>query len=68
MEYTFTERTVKKYSQADIESHALILIKDKGKEISRRWLTDSPSKEPKFTLVELNAGVESIFQKATWPY
>lgn len=67
MEYTFSERTVKKYSQADIENHALTLIKDKGKEISTRYLSDKPSKEPSFTLVELNAGVESIFQKATWP-
>lgn len=67
MEYTFTEKTVKKYSQADIESHALILIKDKGKEISSRYLSDAPSKTPSFTLVELNAGVESIFQKAHWP-
>lgn len=68
MEYTFSERTVKKYSQADIENHALTLIKDKGKEISQRWLTDSPSKEPMFTLVQLNDGVESIFQKSTWPF
>ncbi len=69
MIYTFAEKTVKKYSQADVERQALALIKDKGKEINAsRYLSDNPSKEITLTLVQLNEGVERLFNSSNWPY
>lgn len=60
MNYTFSERTVKKYSVADAVTQAKALVRDKGIPFSVTNIPQEPSKELTLSLSELNDKVQEI--------